>query len=70
LGEEPTDPARLKALLAPYPTEEMTCWPVHLGWQSGGIVGKLYDRAHNPAPGRRAVLIAGSGELVDAPRLP
>ena len=28
LGEEPADPARLKALLAPYPAEEMTCWPV------------------------------------------
>jgi putative SOS response-associated peptidase YedK len=28
LGEEPADPARLKALLGPYPAEEMTCWPV------------------------------------------
>jgi putative SOS response-associated peptidase YedK len=28
LGEEPADPARLKAVLAPYPAEEMTCWPV------------------------------------------
>jgi putative SOS response-associated peptidase YedK len=28
LGEEPADAARLKALLAPYPSEEMTCWPV------------------------------------------
>jgi putative SOS response-associated peptidase YedK len=28
LGEEPADPARLKVLLAPYPAEEMTCWPV------------------------------------------
>jgi putative SOS response-associated peptidase YedK len=28
LGEEPADPARLTALLAPYPAEEMTCWPV------------------------------------------
>jgi putative SOS response-associated peptidase YedK len=28
LGEEPADPARLKALLCPYPAEEMTCWPV------------------------------------------
>jgi len=28
LGEGPADPARLKALLAPYPAEEMTCWPV------------------------------------------
>ena len=28
LGEEPADPARLKALLCPYPAEEMACWPV------------------------------------------
>ncbi len=28
LGEEPSDPPRLKALLAPYPSEKMTCWPV------------------------------------------
>jgi putative SOS response-associated peptidase YedK len=28
LGEEPADPARLKALLRPNPAEEMTCWPV------------------------------------------
>jgi putative SOS response-associated peptidase YedK len=28
LGEEPADPAHLKALLAPYPSEDMICWPV------------------------------------------
>jgi putative SOS response-associated peptidase YedK len=28
LGEEPADPSRLKALLAPYPSEEMMCRPV------------------------------------------
>jgi len=28
LGEEPADSTELKALLAPYPAEEMTCWPV------------------------------------------
>jgi putative SOS response-associated peptidase YedK len=27
-GEEPADPAQLKAMLAPYPSDEMTCWPV------------------------------------------
>jgi putative SOS response-associated peptidase YedK len=27
-GEELTDPARLQAMLAPYPSAEMTCWPV------------------------------------------
>jgi putative SOS response-associated peptidase YedK len=25
---EPADAARLKSLLAPYPSEEMICWPV------------------------------------------
>jgi putative SOS response-associated peptidase YedK len=28
LGEEPADVHELKAMLAPYPSEEMTCWPV------------------------------------------
>jgi putative SOS response-associated peptidase YedK len=28
LGEEPADEAHLKALLAPYPSEGMICWPV------------------------------------------
>ena len=28
LGEEPADARPLKALLTPYPTEVMTCWPV------------------------------------------
>jgi putative SOS response-associated peptidase YedK len=28
LGEEPADPPQLKELLAPYPSEEMMCWPV------------------------------------------
>ena len=28
LGEEPADLAELKSLLAPYPSEEMICWPV------------------------------------------
>jgi putative SOS response-associated peptidase YedK len=28
LGEERADPACLKAILALYPSEEMTCWPV------------------------------------------
>ncbi|HKM70115.1 MAG TPA: SOS response-associated peptidase [Stellaceae bacterium] len=28
LGEEPAGPPELKALLAPYPAEEMSCWPV------------------------------------------
>jgi putative SOS response-associated peptidase YedK len=30
LGEEPADPAQLKAMLAPYPSDEMTCWLVSL----------------------------------------
>jgi putative SOS response-associated peptidase YedK len=28
LGEEPADAAALKGLLAPYPSDEMVCWPV------------------------------------------
>ena len=28
LGEEPADPFELKSLLAPFPSGEMTCWPV------------------------------------------
>ena len=28
LREEPADARQVKALLAPYPSEEMTCWPV------------------------------------------
>ena len=28
LGEEPAEPSALKALLAPLPSEEMTCWLV------------------------------------------
>jgi putative SOS response-associated peptidase YedK len=30
LGEEPASVPQLKALLAPYPSEEMTCWPVSM----------------------------------------
>jgi putative SOS response-associated peptidase YedK len=28
LGEEPADARQLKSLLAPYPSEDMLCWPV------------------------------------------
>jgi putative SOS response-associated peptidase YedK len=28
LGEEPADARQFKAMLAPYPAEEMVCWPV------------------------------------------
>ena len=28
LGEEHSDAARLKGMLGPYPSDEMTCWPV------------------------------------------
>jgi putative SOS response-associated peptidase YedK len=28
LGEEPSDLRQLKALLTPYPSDAMTCWPV------------------------------------------
>jgi putative SOS response-associated peptidase YedK len=29
LGEEPAEAPQLKAMLAPHPSEEMTCWPVN-----------------------------------------
>ena len=29
LGEEPADARQLKAMLAPHPSEKMTCWPVN-----------------------------------------
>ena len=28
LGEQPADVPQLKALLAPYPSDDMICWPV------------------------------------------
>ena len=28
LGEKPADAPQLKALLTPYPSDEMMCWPV------------------------------------------
>jgi putative SOS response-associated peptidase YedK len=28
LGEQPAEAAQLKALLAPYPSDDMICWPV------------------------------------------
>jgi putative SOS response-associated peptidase YedK len=28
LEEEPADERRLEAMLAPYPSKEMTCWPI------------------------------------------
>jgi putative SOS response-associated peptidase YedK len=28
LGEQPAKPAQVKALLAPYPSDGMVCWPV------------------------------------------
>jgi putative SOS response-associated peptidase YedK len=28
LGGEATDPSELKSLLTPFPSEQMTCWPV------------------------------------------
>jgi putative SOS response-associated peptidase YedK len=28
VGEQPADAPQLKALLAPYPSDDMICWPV------------------------------------------
>ena len=41
LGKEPAEPAELKGLLSPFPSDEMTCWPVS-PW-----VGKV--RNHDPS---------------------
>ena len=30
LGEEPADEAQLKSFLAPYPSDQMVCWPISL----------------------------------------
>ena len=38
LGEEPADPDELKALLTPFPSEEMTCWPVSSRVPTSGIM--------------------------------
>jgi hypothetical protein len=38
LGETPADPDQLKSLLIPYPSEEMTIWPV--GRQVGNVKNK------------------------------
>ncbi|HEY4048324.1 MAG TPA: SOS response-associated peptidase family protein [Acidobacteriaceae bacterium] len=35
LGEKPADLSRLKGLLAPYPSEEMTCW--HVSTRVGNV---------------------------------
>jgi hypothetical protein len=53
LGEEPADPPQLKALLAPYPAEDMTCWPV------SARVGNVRNNdasltSRSRVPGRRA----------------
>jgi len=37
LGQEPAEPAELKALLKPFPSEEMTCWPVSPRSATSGI---------------------------------
>jgi putative SOS response-associated peptidase YedK len=48
LGEEPADPPRLSALLAPYPAEELIAWPV------GARVGNV----RNNDPGLIGPLVA------------
>ena len=48
LGEEPADARQLKAMVAPYPSEEMTCWPVSTR------VGNLKNRTTPNGRGLRA----------------
>jgi putative SOS response-associated peptidase YedK len=40
LGEEPADTSALKALLTPFPSDGMICWPVNA---RVGLPGKLSD---------------------------
>ena len=37
LGEEPAEVPQLKALLGPYPSDEMIAWPVWLGEQPADV---------------------------------
>jgi putative SOS response-associated peptidase YedK len=46
LGEEPEEPSDLKALLPPYPSEAMTCWPVSARVGSVKNNDPKPDRAH------------------------
>ena len=54
LGEEPADEARLKSLLAPYPSDGMVCWPV------SARVGNV--RNNDPASSSRSVCGEQSGD--------
>ena len=47
LGEQPADPPQLKALLAPYPAEEMIAWPV--GARVGSVKNNVLLAAVTPA---------------------
>jgi putative SOS response-associated peptidase YedK len=41
-GEKPADPRELKALLAPYPSEEMIVWPVSARQQRQELRSQTY----------------------------
>jgi hypothetical protein len=55
LGEEPTDAPQLKALLAPYPPEEMVAWPVSRSEQVAALLKEAEVAVnHFVEPGNRA----------------
>jgi putative SOS response-associated peptidase YedK len=54
LGEEPADLPQLKALLAPYPSDEMICWPV------SARVGNVKNNEAQPDRARRCGVITSA----------
>jgi hypothetical protein len=61
-GEEPVDLPRLKTLLAPYPSEEMTCWPVST--RVGNVKNNEPDRAYYLSMRRRHAPSATRKEIM------
>jgi putative SOS response-associated peptidase YedK len=67
LGQEPADPRQLKALLAPYPAERMTCWPVSPRVGNGSVRHRAYRSAARDREGAilsAAVLAVSAGLAV------
>jgi hypothetical protein len=68
LGELPADAARLKALLAPYPSEQMVSWPGSaFAWGDEGheIIALVADHFVNPTVRAKvAMLLAGDTDTL------
>jgi putative SOS response-associated peptidase YedK len=50
LGEDPADAAQLKALLAPYPSDGMICWPARLARAPARRVSARVGNVRNNDP--------------------